>query len=85
MTRRVYQAAGKILRAAGKLAGVADEGGFWPVFVSNEEPLELLVRAIERAGYEPGRDVALSLDFAASDYRRKLATLSFQARRSPIY
>jgi enolase len=67
MTRRVYQAAGELLQTAGKRTGVADEGGFWPVFASNEEPLELLVRAIERAGYEPGRDIALSLDFAASD------------------
>jgi enolase len=67
MTQNVYRATGELLHAVDKRYGVADEGGFWPNFAANEEPLELLVRAIERAGYQPGRDVALSLDFAASD------------------
>ena len=39
----------------GLLQGVADEGGFWPAFDSNEEALDALVRAIERAGFTPGR------------------------------
>ena len=55
---------------AGKLAGVADEGGWWPAFASNEEALEMLVRAIERAGLHPGDDVAISLDIAASEFGR---------------
>jgi enolase len=55
---------------AGLLAGVADEGGWWPVFDSNEAALDFLLRAIERAGYAPGQDVAISLDIAATDFGR---------------
>ncbi len=68
MTAEVYRAAGKILGKAGKLAGVADEGGYWPAFDTNEEALGLAVAAIEAAGYRPGDDVAISLDIAASDF-----------------
>jgi enolase len=67
ITHNVYHAAGDILKQRGKYFGVADEGGYWPEFQTNEEPLQLLVEAIERAGYQPGRDAALSLDIAASD------------------
>ncbi len=70
MTADVYRVAGDLMQEAGKLAGVADEGGFWPAFDSNEEALTTLVRAIERAGYVPGDDVALSLDIAASEFGR---------------
>ena len=66
----VYRAAGELLAEQGRLAGVADEGGFWPLFDSNEQALEMLVRAIERAGLQPGSDVALSLDIAASEFGR---------------
>ena len=55
---------------AGKLAGVADEGGFWPAFDTNEEALGTLVRAIETAGLRPGDQVAISLDVAASEFGR---------------
>lgn len=68
MTAEVYRAAGKLLGEKGKLAGVADEGGYWPAFDSNEEGLALAVAAIERAGYAPGDEVAISLDIAASDF-----------------
>ena len=54
----------------GKLAGTADEGGWWPAFSSNEEGLGYLTRAIERAGYRPGDDVFISLDIAASEFYR---------------
>jgi enolase len=67
MTAEVYRAAGSLMQEHGKLAGVADEGGFWPAFASNEEGLEMLVRAIEAAGYRPGEQVGLSLDIAASE------------------
>jgi enolase len=63
----IYRAAGELMAAAGKLAGVADEGGYWPAFATNEEALITLVRAIERAGFRPGLDAALSLDVAASE------------------
>lgn len=66
----VYRAAGAIMEEGGRLAGVADEGGFWPQFASNEEALDTLVRAIERAGLRPGGDVAISLDIAASEFGR---------------
>jgi enolase len=67
MTAEVYRAAGELMRDAGKLAGVADEGGWWPAFDANDEALDWLVRAIERAGFTPGDEVAISLDIAASE------------------
>jgi enolase len=51
----VYRCAGVLMNEAGLLAGVADEGGWWPAFDSNEAALDFLLRAIERAGYTPGR------------------------------
>ena len=69
MSARVYHAAGELMRDAGKLRGVADEGGWWPEFGSNEEAIEMLVRAIARAGFVPGEEVAISLDIAASELR----------------
>jgi enolase len=71
MTAEVYRAAGALMQEAGRLAGVADEGGFWPLFDSNEAALETLVRAIERAGYVPGDEVAISLDVAASEFGKR--------------
>lgn len=69
-TAEVYRAAGKLLAERGLLQGVADEGGYWPAFDSNEQGLEMLVRAIEAAGFRPGDDVAISLDIAASQFGR---------------
>jgi enolase len=66
----VYRAAGALMNEAGTRFGVADEGGHWPAFASNEEALEMVVRAIERAGYSPGDEVAISLDIAASELLR---------------
>jgi enolase len=66
----VYRAAGASMTEAGMLAGVADEGGFWPAFATNDDALTMLVRAIERAGYGPGEEVAISLDVAASEFGR---------------
>ncbi|WP_299923400.1 phosphopyruvate hydratase [uncultured Pelagimonas sp.] len=68
ITNEVYFAAGDIMASRGKLAGVADEGGWWPVFDSNEEALETLVAAIEKAGEKPGENVVISLDIAASEF-----------------
>ncbi len=69
-TAEVYAAAGRLMDEAGKLMGVADEGGYWPAFDGNEDALEMLVRAIEGAGLTPGGDVAISLDIAASEFGR---------------
>ena len=68
MTAEVYRAAGEIMAARGALAGVADEGGWWPNFSRNEEALDTLVHAIVKAGYIPGEDVAIALDIAASEF-----------------
>lgn len=67
MTAEVYRAAGQLMAEKGPLAGVADEGGWWPNFDSNEEALEALTRSIERAGYRRG-EVMISLDIAASEF-----------------
>lgn len=69
-TAEVYRAAGELMRDAGTLQGVADEGGWWPVFATNEQAIETLVRAIERAGFQPGEQVAIALDVAASEFGR---------------
>lgn len=69
-TAEVYGAAGRLLEDAGKLRGVADEGGYWPEFDSNEEALEYLVRAIEATGLESPGQVAIALDVAASEFGR---------------
>lgn len=68
-TAEVYHAAGALMREAGLGAGVADEGGHWPMFDSNEAALDMLVRAIERAKLVPGEQMGISLDIAATDFR----------------
>jgi enolase len=65
-TAEIYRAAGARLAKRGALAGVADEGGYWPSFKSNEEALAELVGAIEDAGLKPGVDAAIALDVAAT-------------------
>ncbi len=70
-TAEIYRVAGKLMADSGRLQGVADEGGYWPAFASNEEALETLVRAIERAGFVPGEHVAIALDIAASEFGAK--------------
>lgn len=67
ITFNVYRETEELLRKRGQLVGVADEGGFWPLVEKNEDVFELVLKAIERAGYVPGADVAFSLDIAASD------------------
>ena len=69
-TAKVYKAAGARLAKRGLLQGVADEGGYWPAFRSNEEALEELTAAIDDAGFEPGEDVAIALDVAATQLWR---------------
>ncbi|MHB8612769.1 MAG: phosphopyruvate hydratase [Candidatus Dormibacteraceae bacterium] len=64
----VYQSLKKVLKGQGLATGVGDEGGFAPSLRSNEDALKLIVDAIKQAGYEPGRDVAIALDPAASEF-----------------
>ena len=70
-TAEVYRHAGLLMSQRGSLFGVADEGGWWPDFSSNEQALEMLVLAIERAGFVPGEQVAIALDIAASEFGRQ--------------
>ena len=58
ITNEVYFAAGDLMRRKGQLGGVADEGGWWPNFSSNEEALEVLCEAIRLAGEKPGDRVS---------------------------
>lgn len=67
ITDDVYRAAGKLMEAKGPLSGVADEGGWWPNFASNEDALDTLTRAIEASGHRAGEDVFISLDIAANE------------------
>ena len=69
-TAQVYKAAGARLAKRGALAGVADEGGYWPAFKTNEAALEELTGAISDAGFEPGADVSIALDIAATQLWR---------------
>ena len=64
----IHRHAGMLMAASGRLAGAADEGGFWPVFDSSEHALETLARAIEEAGFAPGEQVGIALDVAASEF-----------------
>jgi len=70
-TAEVYRHAGLLMAQRCSLFGVADEGGWWPDFSSNEQALEMLVLAIERAGFIPGDEVAIALDIAASEFGRQ--------------
>ena len=66
----VYRAAGQNMAERRRLTGVADEGGYWPNFKTNEDALAETVRAIERAGFRPGEQIALSLDIAATQLQK---------------
>jgi enolase len=64
----VYHALKAVLKSQGLATGVGDEGGFAPDLRSNEDALKLIIEAIHKSGYEPGRDVAIALDPAASEF-----------------
>ena len=67
----VFHSLKKLLAEKGYTTSVGDEGGFAPNLKSNREAIELLVTAIEKAGYAPGDDVALAIDAAASEFLKK--------------
>jgi enolase len=64
----VFASLAKVLKEKKLLTGVGDEGGFAPNLESNQAALELLIAAIEKAGYKPGEQVALAMDVAASEF-----------------
>ncbi|AAP98758.1 enolase [Chlamydia pneumoniae TW-183] len=93
----VFHTLKKLLHERGLSTGVGDEGGFAPNLASNEEALELLLLAIEKAGFTPGKDISLALDCAASSfynvktgtydgrhYEEQIAILSNLCDRYPI-
>lgn len=67
-TAEIYMAAASAMKQSGRLNGVADEGGVWPDFTRNEDGLSLLTEAIRQAGFDPGKDVGIALDIAASSF-----------------
>ena len=63
----VYHTLKKVLKEKGYAVGVGDEGGFAPNLENEEQALELIIEAIKKAGYEPGKDIVLALDIAATE------------------
>jgi len=68
MGAETFHALKDVLKEKGHVTAVGDEGGFAPNLASNEEPLEVIVEAIKRAGYVPGEDIVLAMDVAASEF-----------------
>lgn len=64
----VYQALKAVLKDGGYSVGVGDEGGFAPAFKKNSDAVDFILKAIEKAGYKPGSDVAIALDPASSGF-----------------
>ena len=84
MGAEVFHSLKKVLGEKGLACGVGDEGGFAPNLGSNREALELIVEAIEKAGYKPGDDVRLGLDVAATemyDKETKLYDLKHEGKK----
>ncbi len=79
-----YHTLKKVLKDKNYSVGVGDEGGFAPALKSNEEALELIVEAIEKAGYLPGDDIAIAIDPASSEFyeaEEKLYNLRSEGRK----
>ncbi len=70
MGAEVFHTLKKELSAAGLATGVGDEGGFAPALASTRDALDFIMKSIEKAGYEPGEDIFLALDCAATEYYR---------------
>ena len=71
MGAEVFHALAAILKSKGYSTAVGDEGGFAPNLGSNEEGFEVIIEAIEKAGYVPGKDVVLAMDAASSEFYNK--------------
>ncbi|MBU3154340.1 phosphopyruvate hydratase [Clostridium estertheticum] len=68
MSAEVYHALKALLKSKGLATGVGDEGGFAPDLSSNEEAIKIIIEAIEKAGFVPGKDIFIALDPAASEF-----------------
>ncbi len=80
----VFASLSSVLHAKGLLTGVGDEGGFAPNLGSNQEALDLLMVAIEKAGYKPGEQIALALDVASSEFYKDGQYTYDGAAHSPV-
>lgn len=69
MCAEVYHVLGKLLKTEGYATSVGDEGGYAPNFKSDEETIRYILRAVEEAGYAPGKDFVLAIDAAASEWK----------------
>ncbi|RXJ83255.1 phosphopyruvate hydratase, partial [Aliarcobacter trophiarum LMG 25534] len=63
----IYQNLKKVIDGMGESTAVGDEGGFAPNLKSNEEPIQVILEAVEKAGYKAGEQIAIALDVAASE------------------
>jgi enolase len=82
MATEVFHTLKALLKKKGLNTAVGDEGGFAPDLKSNEEALSLIMKAIAGAGYQPGKDIALALDAAASEFYEK-GTYYLEAEKNP--
>lgn len=64
----VYMELKKLLKSSGHITSIGDEGGFAPNLKNNEEPIELILKAIKNAGYKDGEEIAIALDVASSEF-----------------
>lgn len=79
MGTEVFHTLKKVLHDAGLSTNVGDEGGFAPNIKSNEEAIEIVLKAIEKAGFKPGEDIFIAMDAAASEfYDEKTNTYTFK-------
>ena len=77
-----FHALRALLKDQGKSTGIGDEGGFAPDLATNEEAVDLILAAIEKAGYRPGADIALCLDPATSEMWRDGGYVAFKSDQS---
>jgi enolase len=81
MGAEIFHSLKKLLHSKGLITAVGDEGGFAPILHANEEAMQVLMQAIEMAGYEAGKDIFIALDAAASEFYRE-GSYQFKARET---
>ena len=82
MGAETFHTLGKVLKEKGYSTGVGDEGGYAPELKSNEEAMEVILEAIEKAGYTPGKDISIALDPATSEMWRDGKYVFFKSDNS---
>ncbi len=82
MGAETFHALGKVLKEKGYSTGVGDEGGYAPELKSNEEAMEVILEAIKKAGYTPGKDISIALDPATSEMFRDGKYVFFKSDNS---